>query len=77
MTDRYFALTVVLDKDYRDDDAGFIIQAIKMVKGVQRVEPHVTEVSDFVNRERLYWDFRAAMDKALNELRPRGIATMD
>lgn len=45
MTDRYSALTIVLDNDLRSDDCEDLIKAIKMLKGVLRVEPFVTDVS--------------------------------
>lgn len=41
MTDRIRHLTVVLDADYRDEDAERIIDAIQMVRGVNSVEGHV------------------------------------
>jgi hypothetical protein len=34
MTDRFCGLTVVLDRDYRDDDAKALINAIRQLKGV-------------------------------------------
>lgn len=37
MTDTTINLTVALDREYRDDDVQVIIQAIKMIKGVQDV----------------------------------------
>ena len=43
MTDRYYALTVVLANDTRDDDAQPIIDAIKMIKGVLEVKPRVVD----------------------------------
>lgn len=52
MTDRYFALTVLLDKDIRSDDAEPIIKAIEMIKHVQKVEPHVSDLSQWGAEER-------------------------
>lgn len=46
MTDRFHAFTVVLDRDIREDDAEPIVAAIKMIKGVQSVEPHVVDLED-------------------------------
>jgi hypothetical protein len=43
MTDRINALTIVLDKDYRDEDAQAIIDAILMIRGVMHVTEHVVE----------------------------------
>lgn len=51
MTDRIRYLTVVLDNDYRDDDAKIIADAIQMFGGVDSVklgEP--THALDYVNR---------------------------
>jgi hypothetical protein len=45
MTDRVHALTVFLHDDIRDDDAQPIIDAIKMLKGVTDVQPHVQDFS--------------------------------
>lgn len=51
MTDRVNHLTVVLDKDYRDDDVQAIVEAICMLKGVASVGVNVTNPSDYSNRE--------------------------
>jgi len=52
MTDRLKGLTVVLDKDYREDDAEAIINAIKMVKGVQDVQTHVADLDHYMASSR-------------------------
>lgn len=52
MTDRFFALTVALDKDIREDDAQPIIAAIKMLRGVASVEPHVADLEFYTAYER-------------------------
>lgn len=38
MTDRIRTLTVTLDRDYRDDDAQAVIDALRMIRGVSSVE---------------------------------------
>lgn len=48
MTDRYNAFVVILEKDIRDDDAEQIINAIKMVKGVLDVTPHIADPRDAI-----------------------------
>lgn len=53
MTDRYNALTVVLDRDIRSDDAEWVINAIKMVKGVASVSPHIAEAGDYIAKQRV------------------------
>lgn len=67
MTDRYCALTVVLDKDYRDDDAESILSAIRMVKGVLSVEPHVSDITQVVAEGRARHDLREEIRKVLWE----------
>lgn len=52
MTDRYFALTVLLTKDTRSDDAEPIIEAIKMIKGVHTVEPHISDMDTWAAETR-------------------------
>lgn len=46
MTDRIKGVYVTFDKDYRDDDAEPILQAIRMVRGVADVDPKVTSYED-------------------------------
>ena len=46
MTDRINAITVVLAKDIRDDDARSIIDAIQMIKGVLTTTPNVASLAD-------------------------------
>ena len=53
MTDRYNSLTVVLEKDFRDDDAEHLINAIKMIKGVLSVKGNISDYSDLVAEERV------------------------
>lgn len=52
MTDRYHALTVVLEEDIRSDDAEDLINAIKMLRGVLSVTPHVTDIESHFSQER-------------------------
>lgn len=42
MTDRYIALTVILEREIREDDAEPVIDAIRMIKGVSKVMPVVS-----------------------------------
>ena len=44
MTDRIKSLTVVLEKDIREDDCEGIVDAIKMIRGVLKVD---SEVADY------------------------------
>jgi len=66
MTDRYNALTVVLDRDIRDDDAEAILTAIRMVRGVMSVDPIVSDPSSWVAEMRIRSAFRKALFAALD-----------
>lgn len=69
MTDRFNAITVVLEKDIRDDDAEFILNAIRMIKGVLSVKGNVNDgVSEYVAKERVRREFR---DKLLDIIYPK------
>lgn len=70
MTTRYKSFVVSLEHDIRDDDADAIITALKMVKGVLRVEPQEATVNDLTIqyrekselRKKLF-DFLMKLDK--------------
>ena len=47
MTDRVFALTVVLKDNTCTDDAQPILDAIQMIKGVLSVEAHVADMDQW------------------------------
>lgn len=52
MTDRFHSLTVVLDKDMRDDDAENIIKAICCLRGVISVSGHVADITSRMAEDR-------------------------
>lgn len=56
VTDRYFALTVLLDEDVREGDAAPIIAAIQMIKHVLKVEPHVSDIDTWAAEARAKTD---------------------
>lgn len=53
MTDRVGAITVILEKDWRADDAMAVINALKMIRGVADAVPEVTSVTDAIARVRV------------------------
>lgn len=53
MTDRYNALTVVLERDIRDDDAEAILAAMRMIKGVRSVTGNVVDMESHIAEERV------------------------
>jgi hypothetical protein len=68
MTDRVHALTVVLDKDIRDDDVQVIIQAIQMIRHVADVSAHVADLETYAARARVREDLRDRMFKLWKDL---------
>lgn len=70
MTDRIKGLTVVLERDIRDDDCEPLIDAIKMLRGVLRVVPLVDNANDFINRERIRRELQEKLFNALGPEKP-------
>lgn len=52
MTDRIHSLTVVLDHNIRSDDIEPIIEAIKLLRCVQEVVPHVADHTAYMAESR-------------------------
>ena len=52
MTDRYNALTIVLEKDVRDDDAEALLNAIRQLRGVLSVTGNVADLDSHMAQER-------------------------
>ncbi|GAG08888.1 unnamed protein product [marine sediment metagenome] len=67
MSDRYGALTVCLDDDFREEDMAKIVQAIEMVKHVQSIALHVTDVSHFMAESRAREWYRTKLIALLRE----------
>ena len=53
VTDRINALTLVLDRDIRDDDIEFLRQACMVLKHVSRVELNVADIGQLVAETRV------------------------
>lgn len=67
MTDRYNALTVVLERDIRSDDAEDLITAIQQLRGVASVRPHVSDITSHMAEERARMDLQEKLWKVLRE----------
>ena len=71
MTDSYFALTVILEKEKRADDSEALIQAIKMMKGVLDVKAHIANPELYWAKETAAHEFRIkqwdALKKSINK----------
>lgn len=52
MTDRFNSLTVVLERDIREDDAEALINAINQLRGVLSVSGNVSDVTSHIAEER-------------------------
>ncbi len=68
MTDRYSSLTVVLEKDIREDDAESLINAIRHIKGVIRVEGNVSDISELVARSRIRSEVGAKLADLIEDI---------
>ncbi len=68
MTDRIKGFTVVLDKDYRDDEVDQIANAIRMIVGVKAVKNHIANSNDWMNRERIRREIVTKIYEALEGL---------
>lgn len=65
MTDRIFGFHVLLDKDYRIDDAQFIIDAVMMIKGVKSTAVHISTPELWASIERAKADM---LEKILSDI---------
>jgi len=67
MTNRYYALTVVLDKDMRSDDAESIINAIKMIKHVLKVKGNIANPDIWMAQVRAKQELVQKLFKVLHD----------
>lgn len=68
MTDRHAGYVVVLDDDIREDDAQFVINALRMVKGVVAVEPVAGDHQLLIAQQRVRAEARERVVALLREL---------
>lgn len=61
MSNRHHSYTVVLDHELKDEDSEEVIQAIKMIKGVTQVVPHIADGGFYIAREQAKIDLRQQM----------------
>ena len=67
MTDRVSGLIVALDRDYREDDVGNIITAIRSIRGVANVTLHKADLtSDWIIRQQLRLEWEQALRKTID-----------
>jgi len=65
MTDRINGFWVALAADTREDDFEATMAAVRMIKGVLAVEPHVTAYSDWVAEQRIRRELIGKLHEAL------------
>jgi hypothetical protein len=65
MTDRYYALTVILDRDIREDDAQTTIEAIKMIKNVLDVKPKISNPETWMAESRALHELKMKLWEVL------------
>ena len=51
MSDRFYALTVLLEQPIKDEDAALLIAAIRQLRGVLQVEPLVADPQTYWAQE--------------------------
>lgn len=65
MTDRIHSITIVLDKDMREDDCANVISAIGMIRGVLSAKMHVADLNTHMAYERARADLGEKIWRAL------------
>lgn len=68
MTDRINALTLVLDRDIRDDDIEFLRQACMALKHVSRVELNVADIGQLVAETRVHSMYKEKIYALLRDM---------
>ncbi len=56
MTDRIKGVLVTFEGDIRDDDCERYIELIRAIRRVQRVEPYITGLEDYISYQKGYHD---------------------
>lgn len=68
MSDRTVVLTVVLDNEYRVDEAGeSIMNAIRMIKGVRNVKANVSDIETYTAYTNARFDLEKKLWDALRK----------
>jgi hypothetical protein len=73
MTDRVRTLTVVLDRDMRDDDVQHVVEAVQMIRFVGSVElGEPVGVEDHIAREAVRHDLQMGLLNHIRDFFDRG-----
>ena len=65
MTERHAGYLITLEDDIREDDAEHVINALRMIKGVMRVEPIVANIELHIAQERAKHELQQRMREVL------------
>jgi hypothetical protein len=68
MTDRVRSLTVILERDIRDDDIESTVQAIKHIRNVADVQTGIVRATDVLARMTVRAELRRKIHAAVEEL---------
>lgn len=68
MTTRVKGFTVILDNEMREDDIEYIVNAMRMIKGVQQVLPVESCSEDMMARQKCISDIKHKLFDIVNEL---------
>lgn len=67
MTDRVHSFIVILENDMREDDAEHTLNALRMVKGVIKVEPVISGPEEHMAYARARFDLTKRIYEALSD----------
>lgn len=67
MTDRIHSITIILDKDYRIDDAKPLIKALHQFRGVIEVKPNVSNIESLMAYSRARTDLQTKLFEVLED----------
>jgi len=67
MSDKIKGCTVAFDKDYKQEDAEKIKEAILMIKGIRGVSFFVTDPADYINRTNMKHDIFKKLMEIISE----------
>jgi len=68
MSDKVKGLYVSFDDDLHEETVERIVNAIKMIKGVQDVSSNVVNADDWLNRKRIAMEYQGEIYKVLNNV---------
>jgi hypothetical protein len=68
VTDRHSGYLVILSSDIREDDAEYILNAIRMIKGVADITPITSEPYEGIVWQRVNAEWRTKLRQVMEEM---------